>query len=120
MRFLARLFLNGIAIIVASYFVPGLHISTPLTALAGGVLLGLVNASIRPVLLLLTLPLTLLTLGFFIFIVNSACLALAAALVPGFTIDSFFAAFFGALVVTIVSWILNGLFVSSSESRAYR
>ncbi len=120
MRFLARLFLNGIAIIVASYFVSGLRISTPLAALAGGIFLGLVNASIRPVLLLLTLPLTFLTLGLFIFIVNSACLAIAAALVPGFSIDSFFAAFFGALIVTVVSWILNSLFVGPAESRIHR
>jgi putative membrane protein len=111
MRFLARLFLNGLAIIVASWFVPGLHISSPAAGLLAGVFLGLVNALVRPVLLLLTLPLTLLTLGLFIFVVNSACLGLAAFLVPGFTIDGFLSAFFGALVVSVVSWLLSGVFI---------
>jgi len=120
MRFLARLFLNGLAIIVATWFVPGLHIATPLAALVAGVFLGLVNALVRPVLLLLTLPLTLLTLGLFIFVVNSACLGLTAFLVPGFSIDNFMSAFIGALVVSIVSWLLSGLFIGASESAAKR
>ena len=113
MKILARLFLNGIAIIVASLFVPGLHLSTPVAALVAGVFLGVVNTLVRPVLLLLTLPLTLLTLGFFIFVINSACLALAAFLVPGFSIDGFGSAFFGALIVSVVSWILSGVLIAS-------
>lgn len=113
MKFLARLFLNGIAIIVASWFISGLRISTPLAGIVAGVFLGLVNALVRPILLLLTLPLTLLTLGLFIFVVNSACLALVAFLVPGFSIDSFGAAFLGALLVSVVSWILSGLLIGS-------
>ncbi len=115
MKFLLRLLLNGIAIIVASYFVPGLQISTPVAALVAGVFLGLVNALVRPVLLLLTFPLTLLTLGLFIFVVNSACLALAAFLVPGFSIDGFVSAFFGALIVSVVSWVLSGLLIGSGR-----
>ena len=114
-RFLARLFLNGVALLVASWFVPGLHIATPLAALVAGVFLGLVNALVRPVLLLLTLPLTLLTLGLFIFVINSACLGLTAYLVNGFSVDGFSSAFLGALVVSVVSWILNGLFVPADK-----
>lgn len=114
MTILVRLFLNGIAIIVASWLVPGLRIDTPLAALVGGAFLGVVNVLVRPVLLLLTLPLTLLTLGLFIFVVNSACLALTAWLVPGFSIDGFAPALFGSLVVSVVSWILNGVLVSRS------
>ena len=115
MKFLVRMLLNGIAIIIASLFVPGLHISTVLAALVAGVFLGLVNALVRPILLLLTLPLTLLTLGLFIFVINSACLALAAFLVPGFSIDGFGSAFFGALIVSIVSWILSGLLITDAD-----
>jgi putative membrane protein len=115
MRFLARLFLNGIAIIVAAWFVPGLHLSGPLPALLAGVILGFVNALVRPVLFLLTLPLTLLTLGLFIFVLNAICVGLTAALVPGFEIDGFFSALIGALLITVVSWILNGLLLSRSE-----
>lgn len=117
MRFLARLLLNGIAIIVAASLIPGLYLSGPIPALVAGVILGFVNALIRPVLLILTLPFTLVTLGLFIFVVNAICLGLAAALVPGFDINSFWAALFGAIVVSLVSWILNGLIVSESEKR---
>lgn len=80
-----------------------------MAAIVAGVFLGLVNALVRPVLLLLTFPLTLLTLGLFIFVVNTACLGLAAYLVPGLTIDGFWSAFFGALIVSVVSWVLSGL-----------
>ena len=78
MRFLARLLLNGIAILVAAYLLPGLHIDGPFAALLAGVILGFVNAIVRPVLFVLTLPLTLVTLGLFIFILNAICFALTA------------------------------------------
>jgi putative membrane protein len=108
-RWLARILLNGIAIIVAAWFVPGLRLAGPGTALIAGAILGVVNVLVRPVLLLLTLPLTLVTLGLFIFVVNAVCLAATAAVVPGFDITGFAAALFGALIVSVVSWILNGL-----------
>jgi len=115
MRFLARLLLNGIAIIVAAYLLPGLHIDGPFAALVAGVILGLVNALIRPVLFVLTLPLTLVTLGLFIFILNAICFALTAWVVPGFSVDGFWWAVLGALLVSLVSWILNRLFVCKNE-----
>ena len=117
MRFLARLLLNGIAIIVAAWLLPGLHVSGPFAALVAGAILGFVNAIIRPILFLLTLPLTLVTLGLFIFVLNALCLGLTAALVPGFEIDGFWWAVLGALLVSVVSWILNGLFVGKHEER---
>ena len=110
MRFIARMLLNAVAIMLAASFVPGVQLSGWPPAIVGGILLGFINALIRPVLLLLTLPFTLLTLGLFIFIVNAICFALTAALVPGFDLSGFSAAFFGALVVSIVSWIVNSLF----------
>jgi putative membrane protein len=115
MRFLARLLLNGIAIIVAAYLLPGLHIAGPFAALVAGVLLGFINATVRPVLFFLTLPLTLVTLGLFIFVLNAICFGLTAWLVPGFSVDGFWWALLGALLVSIVSWILNGLFVGPKE-----
>jgi putative membrane protein len=108
-RLLARILLNGLAIIVAAWFVPGIRLAGPATALLAGAILGVVNVLVRPLLLLFTLPLTLLTLGLFIFVVNAICLAATAALVPGFDISGFPAALLGALIVSIVSWILNGL-----------
>lgn len=116
MRFLLRLILNGLAIVAAAYLVPGVYLSGIVPALVAGVILGFVNAIIRPVLLLLTLPFTLITLGLFIFVVNAICFALTAGLVPGFEISGFFAAFFGALVVTLVSWAINALL--SDDGRA--
>jgi len=115
MRFLVRLVLNGLAIIIAAWLLPGIHITSPLSALLAGVILGFVNAIVRPVLFFLTLPLTLLTLGLFIFVLNAICFALTAWLVPGFSIDGFFSALVGALLVSVVSWILNGLVVGRRE-----
>jgi len=117
MRFLARLLLNGLAVIVAAYFVPGLTLSGPGAALIAGAALGLVHAFVRPLLLIVTFPFTLLTLGLFIFVVNAICLALTAALVPGFDISGFGAAFFGALIVSVVSWILNRTLIDDPERR---
>ena len=109
MGFLARLLLNGIAIVVAAWLVPGVTLTGPVPAIIAAAILGIVNALVRPVLILLTLPFTLVTLGLFLFVVNAICLALTAALVPGFSIDGFVAAFLGALLVTVVSWVLNAV-----------
>jgi putative membrane protein len=117
MRFLLRLLLNGIAIIVAAWFIPGVHLAGIVPALFAGALLGFVNALIRPILLLLMLPFTLITLGLFIFVVNAICFALTAALVPGFEISGFFSAFFGAILVSLVSWVLNALLADETERR---
>jgi putative membrane protein len=119
MRFLARLLLNGVAIVIAAYLVPGLRLAGPGAAVLAGVCLGLVNALIRPVLLVLTFPLTLLSLGLFIFVINAACLALTAYFIPGFSIDGFASAFLGALLVTIVSWILSGVLVGKGEKKKH-
>ena len=117
MRFLAGLLLNAIAIVVAACLVPGFELSGTGSALAAGALLGLVNMLIRPVLLVLTLPFTLITLGLFIFVVNAICVGLTAALIPGFTIASYWAAFLGSLVVSVVSWILNGVLLAPDKGR---
>ena len=119
MRLLARLLLNAIAIAVAAWFIPGLHLRGPGTALVAGLILGVVNVLVKPALILLTLPLTLITLGLFLFVVNALCLAATAALVPGFEIDGFAAAFLGALIVTVVSWLLNGVLLARDDGRPH-
>ena len=116
MRFLVRVLLNALAIGAAAWLVPGVQLAGPVPAVIAGVLLGFVNALVRPVLILLTLPFTLLTLGFFLFVVNAICFALTAALVPGFDLSGVFAAFFGALVVTLVSWVVNALFADDRNT----
>ena len=109
MGFIVRVLLNGLAIFAAAWLVPGIYLAGPVPALIAGVILGLVNALVRPILVILTLPFTLITLGLFLFVVNTICLALTAAVVPGFEISGFVPAFLGALIVTVVSWILSGL-----------
>lgn len=118
MRFLARVLLNAVAIAVAAWFVPGLHLTGGGSALLAGAILGLVNVLVKPVLILLTLPFTLLTFGLFLFVVNAICLGATAALVPGFDIDGFWWAVLGALVVSVVSWILNGVLVRDEPRTA--
>jgi putative membrane protein len=115
MRFILRLLLNGVAVLFAAWLIPGMHVDTPATGLIAGIALGFVNAIVRPVLFLLTLPLTVLTLGLFIFVLNAICLALAAWLVPGFSIAGFGTAFMGALVISIVSWALSSILVDKKH-----
>ena len=107
MGFVARVLVNALAIYLAAAIVPGVEISSVLAALVAGLVFGLVNAFVRPVLLVLTLPLTLLTLGLFLFVLNAFCFWLTSALVKGFDVHGFWAAVFGALLVSVVSWALT-------------
>jgi putative membrane protein len=115
MRFLLRVLLNAVAVFLAAQLIPGIGLTGPWATLWAGLVLGLVNAVIRPLLILLTLPATLLTMGLFIFVINAACLGLAAWFVPGFTISGFWAALFGALVISIISWLLSALLTDKHE-----
>lgn len=103
-RFLAHWFIVGVALGVTAWILPGVHVDSALALVVGSLVLGLVNALVRPILTLLTLPLTVLTLGLFYLIVNAVAFALAAWIVPGFTVDSLGAATLGALLVSLVSW----------------
>jgi putative membrane protein len=113
--FLVRVLVNILAIILAANLVPGIRLDGVLSAIAAGVLLGLVNAIVRPVLLILTLPITLLTLGLFLLVLNGLCFWLVASVVTGFHVDGFWAAFFGALVVSAASWIVTLLVADSGK-----
>jgi putative membrane protein len=110
-RLLIRVLLNALALVVAAWLLPGVQLTGFGAALIAGIVLGFVNAIIRPVLVILTLPFTLITLGLFIFIVNAICLAVTAWLVPGFSIAGFGSALGGALVVSLVSWVVSALVV---------
>ena len=91
--------------------VPGIEARGATAVLVAAIVLGMVNAVVRPVLLILTLPLTLVTLGLFLFVLNALCLWLTSAVVPGFDVRGFWPAFWGALLVSALSWVVNG-FVS--------
>jgi len=103
-RFLARLLISALALWIASTIVPGMEIEGVGTLLAAAFLLGLANAVLRPVLVVLTLPITILTLGIFLLVINAAMLGLVAWLLPGFSLSGFFSALTGWLIVTVVGW----------------
>jgi len=105
--FLIRVLANALAILAAAYVLPGIEVSGGMALLAAGLVLALINAVVRPVLLLLTLPITLVTLGLFLFVLNAFCLWLTSELVKGFEVHGFWPAVFGALVVSVVSWLVN-------------
>jgi putative membrane protein len=113
--FLVHWLVVAIGLAAAAYVVPGVNVSSGAALAFGALALGFVNAVVKPVLALLTLPLTVVTLGLFYFVVNAAAFGLAAALVPGFTVASFWAALFGALVVSVVSWFV-GAFTAASAA----
>lgn len=111
MGFVVRVLVNTATIALAAALLPGIRLEGAWPALLAGVVLGLINALVRPILVVLTFPLTLITLGLFLLVLNGLCLALTAWLVPGFDVDSFVAAVLGALVISVVSWVLTA-FVS--------
>jgi putative membrane protein len=116
LKLILRALVGALGLWVASKLVSGLHVDGTATLLIAAVLLGLVNAIVRPVLFVLTLPLTVVTLGLFLFVLNAAMLGLTAALLPGFQIDGFWAAVFGAIVIGVVCW-LGDMVLGQAESQ---
>jgi putative membrane protein len=104
---ITRWLIITMAILVASMLVPGIKVDSLTTAIIAAALLGLINVFIKPVLLILTLPLSILTLGVFTFIINALMLELVAYFVKGFEVQSFLAAFLGSLIISIVTWFAN-------------
>ena len=106
-RFLTHWFVTAVALGVAAWALPGIHMASWGTLAVAALVLGFVNAVVRPLLVIVTLPFTILTLGVFYLVVNGAAFGLAAALVPGFSVDSFLWAMLGALVVGLASWFIG-------------
>ncbi|TLY62963.1 MAG: phage holin family protein [Gammaproteobacteria bacterium] len=108
--FLVRALITAIGLWIATLWVSGIRIDNATTLILAGALLGVVNAVVRPIAIVLTLPLTILTLGLFLLVVNTAMVALVAAILPGFHIPGgFWSAFATALIVGITGWIASGL-----------
>lgn len=105
--FLLRLAIGAFGLWIAAHIVPGMRIEGGGTLVAAAFLLGLMNAVVRPVAVVLTLPLTIVTLGLFLLVVNAAMLGLVAALLDGFRLDDFWAALFGSIVVSLVGWFFQ-------------
>jgi len=107
MKTLMHFIISALAILIAAYLLPGVEISGFLTAFVLAVVFGLINAFLRPLLVLLTLPLTVITFGLFALILNALLILLASAIVPGFTIASFWWAFLFGIVLALVNYILE-------------
>ena len=105
--------INAVALVAVAYLMPGITVASFTTALVAALVLGLVNAVVRPVLVLLTLPVTLITLGLFIFVLNGLLFWFVGSFIQGFVVDGFWSGVFGAIVFSLISWLLSGLLLSA-------
>jgi len=115
--FIRWLSLTG-AILFTSYLLEGIQVSGFMSALFAAAMLGILNALFRPILLLLTLPINILTLGFFTFVINALMLKMASGIIAGFDVHGFWSAILGSLIISAVSWLLNS-FVSERGTVTY-
>jgi putative membrane protein len=109
MRLLLKWLLSGLAVWIVAQVVPGFYVRGVFAALIAALVIGFINATVGAVLKILTFPLTLITLGLFWFVINALMLELASALVPGFQVRGFFAAFVGAILLSLVNMMLRWL-----------
>lgn len=106
--FVLQLVVTGISLYVADYLLSGVRLSSLQSLVIGALVLGFINGVVRPVMQILSLPITVLTLGLFYFVVNGVSFWLAAAVVPGFDVDGLWSSILGAIVVGLVSWVVGG------------
>jgi putative membrane protein len=109
MKLLIRWLISAAAIFAVPYIVPGVTVTNVYTALIAAAIIGLINILIRPLLLLLTLPITILTLGLFTLVINALMFWFASTIVKGFYVEGFVAAFLGALAFWLIAWIANAV-----------
>jgi putative membrane protein len=109
-KFLLTWIVSAIALAATAYAVPGFTIQSPAAAFIAALILGLVNAILRPILIILTFPLTFVTFGLFLFVINAITLSIAAALTPGFDVNGFVPALISSVVLVVVTTLLNLLF----------
>jgi len=115
MRLLLVWLINALALIAVAYLMPGVSVSTFGAALVAALVLGLINAVVRPVLVLLTLPVTLLTLGLFIFVLNGLLFWMVGTWLEGFEVAGFWSGVFGAILFSLVSWALSALVLKDAR-----
>jgi putative membrane protein len=102
-----------VAVFVAEKLIPGIDCGSLSALLGASLLLGIANAFVRPLLLLLSIPFIILTMGLFIFVVNALLLLFVSHLIPSFEVSGFWSAFFGAIIISMVSWLLSSFFRAS-------
>ena len=116
LQFILTWLATAVSLVVTAFIVPGFAVLSFSSAVVGAAVLGLVNAVVKPILVLFTLPLTILTLGLFLLVVNAIALGLVSYLTPGLTINGFFPAVFGSIVLTLVSGLINQLFPTTDPN----
>lgn len=109
MFILIAILVNTVAVLVTSHILPGIHIDNFWSALAVAIVLGVINAVLRPIIFILTLPINILTLGLFSFVIMGGLVYLTSAIVPGFTVNNFWWAMLFALIVAVINWFLFSL-----------
>jgi putative membrane protein len=117
MRLLLSWVLSALAVWIVAQVVPGISVSGPVAALIAALAIGFINATIGMLLKVITFPLTLITLGLFWFVINALMLKLASAVVPGFRVRGFFAAFVGAIVLSLVNMLLKAALMPRRDQR---
>jgi putative membrane protein len=116
-RLLLNWLVSAVSLLIVAHIIPGISIEGFFTALLAALVIGLVNATLGLVLKILTLPLTIVTLGLFWWVINALMLWLASVLVHGFVVRGFFAAFFGAIVLALVNMVLRWILPRGDEAR---
>jgi putative membrane protein len=115
MRLVLVWLINTVSLIAVAYLMPSISVSSFTTALIAALVLGLVNTIIRPILVILTLPATILTLGLFIFVINGLLFWLVGSFIEGFRVSGFWAGVLGAIVYSLISWLLSALVLSEKR-----
>jgi putative membrane protein len=116
---ITRILAVALVLLLVAEYVPGIQVDGVYPAIVSAVILGILNAVVRPILVVLTLPISLLTLGLFVFVINAGLFWFAASFIQGFTVSSFFAAIVGSLVVSIVG-ALSSRYINNTTPSPYR
>ncbi len=111
MNFILKLLITAAVVLLLSYFLPGIAVSSFLTAILVALVLAVLNILLKPLLILLTIPITILTLGLFLLVLNALMVLLADALIPGFQVDGFLWAFIFSLCLSLISWLTERVLV---------
>ena len=114
-RFLTKWIINSLAILIVTYIVKGIQVASPLTAIVVALVLGIINAFLRPFIMLITLPINIFTLGIFTFFINGFLFYLVSKIVKGFAISGFWPAFFGSLLFSAISLFLSLMVIKKED-----
>jgi putative membrane protein len=115
MKLLAGWLLNALALLAVAYLVPGIHVSSLIIALVAAVVIGLANMLIKPILIILTLPVTIITLGLFIFVINGVLFWGVGHFLQGFEVKTLTAGIIGAFAYSVISWILSAIVIDKDK-----